>query len=49
MPRWLVIENELKEMKIKIQKYMDHNLCIPTEYADKYNRLLEEFKNLPNN
>lgn len=49
MPRWLVIESNLRDLSKKIQKFIDHGLCIPTEYIVQYNQLIEEQKNLQKN
>lgn len=45
MPKKLWLENRLLELKAAIKGYMDVNLCVPTEWNEEYNSLIEQLNN----
>lgn len=45
MPRKIHSINRIVDIKEAIQRYTEANLCIPTEWVEEYNELMEEVRN----
>lgn len=45
LPRWIVVEQRLEQLKDVIHSCMEHDYCVPAEVGNEYNKLIEEKRN----
>lgn len=47
-PRYIVTEDRLTEVRDAIFRYINAGLCLPPEWIEEYNELVERVKNNSN-